>query len=75
MELNHGKRNIGEKIHGRGFIEEDSWESIWVGGLWMHFAHLGSIWEASGSWDISGRLWGEVWKARATKGGPEASWR
>ena len=33
LEINHGREIMGKKIHGKGFIEEDSWESIWVGGL------------------------------------------
>ena len=33
----------------------------------------GGVWEAFGGY--VGGIWEELWEARATTGGPEASWR
>ena len=75
MEEESWKRNLGE-----GFMEEESWRRNHGGGImkesWSR-NHLGCIWKAPGGgiWGIPGKLWGELWEARVTTGGPEALWR
>ena len=54
--------------------------SIWKhldasGSILRHLEASGSIWMSlGGTWSTPGELWGELWEARATTGGPDASW-
>jgi hypothetical protein len=48
--------------HGGGIIEEESWRRHLGEHQEPSGKHLGSIWEAPGSWEASGKHLGGIWE-------------